>query len=75
MLRSYEAIYEHGLIRWVHDAPQAERSRVIVTLVSVLPSSATHERRIPSQLIAGKGTTNGDIIEPIVSDSDWECLA
>lgn len=75
MLRSYEAIYDHGHIRWLHDAPQAERSRVIVTLVSVLPSSIAHERRIPSQLIAGKGATNGDIIEPIVNDSDWECLA
>lgn len=74
MLRSYEAIYDHGRITWLHDAPKTEHSRVIVTLVSALPSASSQKFRVPSQLIAGKGRTLGDIIEPIVNESDWECL-
>lgn len=75
MLRSYEAIYDHGHITWLHDAPQTERSRVIITLVSALPSTRTPEHRVPSPLIAGKCSTLGDLIEPIVAEKDWECLA
>ena len=75
MLRSYEAIYDHGHITWLHDAPQAERSRVIITLVSSLPAITEAVNRVPSQLIAGKGSIFSDIIEPIVPEKDWECLA
>jgi hypothetical protein len=75
MLRSYEAIYDHGHITWLHDAPQAERSRVIITLVSALPLIREPEQRTPSTLIAGKCTTLGDLVDPIVSEKDWECLS
>ncbi len=75
MLRSYEAIYDHGHITWLHDTPKTERSRVIITLVSDLPASRKTVSRLPSQLIAGKGATLGNIVEPIVNESDWECLA
>lgn len=74
MLKSYEAIYDHGQIQWLHDAPVPERSRVIITLVEPLNLSA-RKSRIPSALIAGKGKTLGDLVEPIFSESDWECLA
>lgn len=74
MLKSYEAIYDHGQIQWLHDAPLAERSRVIITLVEpAVPS--TPQYRTPSKLIAGKGKTLGNLIEPIIAESDWECLA
>lgn len=32
------------------------------------------ERRVPPPSIVGKGKTLGDIVSPIVSDEDWECL-
>ena len=30
--------------------------------------------RVPPASIAGKGKTLGDIVSPIVSEEDWECL-
>lgn len=74
MLKSYEAIYDHGQIQWLHDAPLPERSRVIITLVEPLQPSAPI-RRTPSKLIAGKGKTLANLIEPMIPESDWECLA
>ena len=32
------------------------------------------KRRMTSALIAGKGKTLGDIVNPIVDEQDWECL-
>ncbi len=34
MLKSYEAIYDHGKIEWLFDVPDVEQSRVIITLLS-----------------------------------------
>ena len=31
-------------------------------------------KRRPSPVIAGQGKTLGDLIAPIVSEEDWECL-
>lgn len=35
---------------------------------------ASEKRRSPPESIAGKGKTLGDIVSPIVSEEDWECL-
>jgi hypothetical protein len=32
------------------------------------------KRRRPHPEIAGKGRTLGDLVAPIVDESDWECL-
>jgi hypothetical protein len=74
MLKSYEAIYDHGHITWLYDVPQTERSRVIITLVEQLQPTVP-VRRTPSQRIAGRGKTLANLIEPIVPEADWECLA
>ncbi len=34
MLQSYEAIYDHGRLSWIKDAPDPVRARVIVTLIN-----------------------------------------
>lgn len=39
---------------------------------SVLPPS--EKRRRPAPSIAGQGKTLGDLITPIVSEEDWDCL-
>ena len=41
MLQSYEAIYDHGQLRWLTDKPPAEEARVIVTLIPSQASAAT----------------------------------
>ena len=33
MLKSYEAVYEDGTLRWVREQPEAKRMRVIVTVL------------------------------------------
>lgn len=75
MFQSYEAIYDHGKIKWLGDQPANMTAHVIVTILpdktmeSVL--KASHK---PSPLIAGKGKVLGDIVKPAASESDWNCL-
>jgi hypothetical protein len=51
MLRSYEAIYENGQVKWLSDAPPVTSARVIVT---VLEDAVPVKRRIPAAAIAGR---------------------
>ena len=44
MLKSYEAIYENGRIKWTQDQPPIGTARVIVT---VLEEAAPLRRRVP----------------------------
>ena len=72
MLKSYEAKIENGQIKWLTNEPKPSSARVIVTIVedTTLPA----KRRVPPASIAGKGKTLGDLVNPIVSEQDWECL-
>ena len=78
MLRSYEAIYENGQVKWLSEEPPLSSARIIVTVLEdgALEIAAKPEmrRRVPPDSIAGKGRTLGDIVSPIVSEEDWECL-
>lgn len=74
MLQSYEAIYDHGRLRWLTDKPPVEEARVIVTLISSQASAATQICRAPSARIAGKGRVLGDIVAPVVPEGDWDAL-
>ena len=76
MLQSYEAIYEHGAMKWLGDKPPIKQAHVIVTILpekeaSLITSQTQHQ---PSPLIAGKGSIQGDIITPIIPAIDWNCL-
>jgi hypothetical protein len=70
MLKSYEAIYENGEVKWVNEQPSVQTARVIVT---VLEEKSVNKRRFPPEL-AGKIEILGDIVSPIVDEEDWECL-
>jgi hypothetical protein len=72
MLKSYEAIYENGQVKWLGEQPSVESARLIVTVLEEKTSSA--KRRFPPASIAGKSKTLGDIVSPIVDEEDWECL-
>ncbi|MDP2783449.1 MAG: hypothetical protein Q8O38_02460 [Sulfurimicrobium sp.] len=74
MLQSYEAIYDHGQIRWLTDKPPVEEARVIVTMLPSQASAATQPWRVPSARIAGKGRILGDIVAPVVPEGDWDAL-
>jgi hypothetical protein len=72
MLKSYEAIYENGQVKWLSDAPPVTSARVIVTVLEETVSDV--KRRIPAAAIAGKARILGDLISPVVDEQDWECL-
>jgi hypothetical protein len=87
MLQSYEAIIENGQVKWLADAPKVSKARVIVTILpDTVASDSTgvatrttyvaqaSQNRVPASSIAGKGKTLGDLVSPIVSEQDWECL-
>ena len=74
MLASYEAIYDHGQLRWLTDKPPVDQARVIVTMLPAQASATSQTRRVPSARIAGKGTILGDIVEPVVPEGDWDAL-
>jgi len=72
-LQSYEAIYDHGQMKWLGDHPQVEEARVIVTILSVkgiVPAAVRHQ---PSMRIAGKGKILGDIFSSAAPIDDWNC--
>lgn len=72
MLKSYEAVYENGQLKWVAEQPPMHSARVIVTVVEEVESSQP-KRRFPGSL-AGQVKILGDIVGPIVDEDDWECL-
>ncbi|MDF5717936.1 MAG: hypothetical protein PUP93_29750 [Rhizonema sp. NSF051] len=72
MLKSYEAIFENGQIKWLTDEPKVSSAHVIVTILSDTTPSA--RRRTPPASIAGKGKTLGDLVSSVIDEQDWECL-
>jgi len=74
MLQSFEAIYDHGQIKWLGDKPPVEAARVIVTMLPQLERTTPQDRRTPSPRIAGKGKILGDIVAPVIPESDWNVL-
>ncbi|WNZ26480.1 hypothetical protein HJG54_07225 [Leptolyngbya sp. NK1-12] len=77
MLKSYEAIYENGQVKWLSDAPPITSARVIVTVLEETVLEETVPcvtRRVPAAAIAGKAKILGDLVSPIVDEQDWECL-
>jgi hypothetical protein len=72
MLKSYEAIYENGQVKWLSEQPTIRSARVIVTILE--ETEPIVKRRSPPASMAGKVKILGDIISPIVDEEDWECL-
>lgn len=77
MLKSYEAIYDHGQIHWLDTPPDVEEARIIVT---VLPAQVarteakTPKRRRPPEKLKGSMKITGDIVSSLYSDEEWEAM-
>ena len=71
MLKTSEAIYENGQVKWLTEALQVKSARVIVTVLEEI--QALPKLRTPSTKIAGKSKMISDLISPIVDEQDWEC--
>lgn len=72
MLKSYEAVYEKGRLKWLDEQPNIASARVIVTVLG--DNSDRPRRRSPPSSLAGKVEILGDIVSPLVDEGDWECL-
>ena len=40
MLKSYEAIYENGQVKWLNEKPILSSARIIVTVLDELPEGS-----------------------------------
>ncbi len=72
MLKSYEAIFENGQVKWLTSEPEVSKARVIVTILE--DTTPLVRRRTPPASIAGKGRTLGDLVSSTIEEQDWECL-
>jgi hypothetical protein len=73
MLKSYEAIYENGEMKWLVDRPSVHSARVVVTVLEEMLLPTTKRRTFPTDL-AGTVQILGDIVSPIIDEEDWDCL-
>ncbi len=70
MLKAYEAIIEDDRVKWLHEKPNIKSAGIIVTILEE-GEGASNRRRKPSELIAGKALSTGDIVLPIVNEEEW----
>ena len=80
MLRSYEAIYDHGQLRWLNDAPKETPLKVIVTVVeeakTATPEPTRKRRRPPPELAGMMRVVNveDNLVEPAIPETEWDVL-
>jgi len=74
MLLSYQAVNDHGQIRWLTDNPPVDEACVIVTMLSPQFGVAPQTCRAPATRIAGKGRILGNGVEPVAPEGDWDAL-
>jgi len=72
MLKSYEAIYTHGQIHWLGEAPPLDQARIIVTVLdeTTAPPASRH---VPPPALKGSITFHDyDPFEPAMTDEEAE---
>lgn len=75
MLKSYEAIYDHGKIQWLSELPDVEQARVIVTILpETTPVNEVTFKRRPPEKLKGRVTYLGDIVASPFSEEEWETM-
>ncbi len=75
MLKSYEAIYDHGKIQWLAELPDVEQARIIVTILpETIPANEVTFKRRPPAKLKGSATVLGDIVTSPFSEEEWEAM-
>jgi hypothetical protein len=73
MLKSYEAIYDHGRIEWLSEQPKAEQFKMLVVIEQPEPALMTeHKRRTPLPELKGSIKWLDDPLKPVFSEEEWE---
>ena len=65
MLKSHEAIYENGQVKWLTEKPEVSSARVIVTVLEETLNNNKPKRKTPAHL-AEQIEILGDIVSPIL---------
>lgn len=75
MLKSYEAIYDHGKIEWLSELPDVEKARVIIT---VLPPqqiiNPVKSRRSPPEKLKVSAHQLDGILSSPFADDEWAAM-
>ncbi len=72
MLPSYEAIYDHGQIQWLRDAPALGQARILITVLEETPAPPA-TGRVPPPALKGSITFHDyDPFEPSMTDEEVE---
>ncbi|MEO5351601.1 MAG: hypothetical protein H7835_00055 [Magnetococcus sp. XQGC-1] len=74
MLKSYEAIYDHGQFLWLGTPPDVDNARVIVTVLSpqVCRENTVPRHRQPPEELKSSTRILGDIVSSPCSEKEWE---
>ncbi len=72
MLKSYEAIYDHGQIHWLGDAPTLDQARIIVTVLDQTPAPSASPHIPPPALKGSILFHDYDPFEPSMTNEDAE---
>ena len=71
----FEAEVHDGVIKLPKEFSQwSEKSVRVILMEAEQSASRIVKQRQPHPDIAGKGRTLGDLVSPVVDESDWECL-
>jgi len=79
-LQSFEAIYDHGIMKWLGDQPADIEARVIVTILAVKKPEGEASRTVlaqrlsPSPRLRGAAKIMDDLIAPATTAEEWESL-
>jgi hypothetical protein len=74
MLQTYEAIYEHGIVRWLDGPPEMNEARLLVTVLSgpVATSATTDARRSNDLANALKAAVLLNPYRDVVDSVAWQ---
>jgi hypothetical protein len=72
MLKSYEAIYTHGQIDWLGEAPPLDQARIIVTVLDETTAPPVSRCVPPSALKGSINFCDYNPFEPAMTDEEAE---
>ncbi len=67
-MQSYEAVYDHGRLRWLAETPAIETARVIVTVLESAPVQAS----MPPSRLKDSVKNCDDMLSSALDPAEWE---
>ena len=79
MLKSYEAIYDHGKIEWLSEPPSGGRFKMLIVIeqpdtADTAVPAVPKKRRLPPPELKNSVRWIGDPLEPLFSEEECEAF-